>query len=803
METPMGLEKTSGHIRRSYQNKNLMECWAVALLRPALRALLLLIPLLLLLNSVSFSQNTSSSDLLDFILILDESGSMRVNDMEGIRVEAARMFIDLLHPDDRIAVVGFGNGSRVIAPLVKTDSGRSKLEDGLATVGKSKTKLPKNYEHYSMIGDALETADSILGQRTIIPRSVVLVFTDGEFQKDDIRPGIDLQKYLNQTYGAARELGDNGTIVVACAFTKAANLEVLSRIAREGGGFTEKVNNPGEIEDVFLKILKSLPGIGSDEIEQGVASKTINIDENVWQLALLAVKAKPDGPDVDITLTGPEGDKIEGEKIDGRLYSVLRVQHPSPGQYTATVPVENRLEVKIIMRVPVSLNIVSPRAGQRLVATGQTLQAVLSVHGGGQLKIEGEMVTPMGEVKTLSMVQDQAAEGDSLWRTEIHADQSGGYHVTFAAFGMEGSPLGAETILQFNAVPGIEGNVTIDPGFANIGSPINASATVLPGLPITAQMMIVKGPDGVDTVQMSQSNSQGSSREYSATYVPPPIAGIYDVDIALIFNSSGEDIVQHKSRQVPKIFRADSTAKCKLSDTKTGNFDINVEALETNAVLSMSPCSSDQLVHKPQKESWNLPKNKKTPISFSVSGKTELTGNLKVECSGMVKLESLGSFPVVLSIALTPSAPFKVPDWLWIIAAAVVIVIAFLIYCRFKPKFDKNISLFIESTGQEIIPAANQKFCQGAIYANKKVYLDAILGPKSLRLKSSGAGIVEMTVLDDIEGMLIDGEAVERGHTYRLFIPCEITLPSGQVRFNTVEIDYSDYEISERGADNE
>jgi len=767
-----------------------------------LKVMIFFISFLLLLNSVSFSQ-VKSSDLLDFILILDESASMRYNDPERIRVDASRMFIDLLHPNDRISIIGFGEKARIITPLVMTGSGRSLIESGLATVGDQNNNLPQSHGRYSMIGDALKAADSLLKQRTNPRKSIILIFTDGEFQEDDIRPDVSLTNHLELTYNTARQLGDHGSLVVACAFTKAANLEILSRVAREGGGFTEEVNNPSEIKDVFIRILKSLPGIGYDKIEPGVATKTFDLEENVWKLSLLAIKAKPGGPIVDITLIGPEGTKVEGELIDSRLYTVLNVTNPKPGQYTVKVPVENRLEVQILRRGSFNLNIVSPRAGERLVVAGQVLPILLSARGNGQIHIEGEAVTPLGDVKTLSVVPDNTSLSDTLWKAEISPQEAGAYHVTFAAIGTDGKPLGASTILQFTAVEGIEGSVTIDAGYANVGSPIRASANILPGLPVISQMMIVSGPETVDTVQMSETSPGESSREYSATYTPPITPGIYYADIVLIFNTNGEDLVQHKSQVAPKIFRSDSTASCKLRDEEIFDASINVVTFGVSADFSISPCTSNEVVINSERDSWNLPKDKEVSIAFSVSGERTLIQNVIAECSGVVTIDKLGSFPVKINMVLVPSIPFNFPIWLWPIIVIVGIIIVLSIYCRLRPKFDKNIVFIVESTGQEVLPSEYQGFCRGAVYANKHVYLDATLAPKSLRLKSSGPAVVEMTILDSIEGISIDGEVVEQGRTYRLFLPCEVSLPSGPVRLKTLESDISDFEITERGTENE
>ena len=82
---------------------------------------IVLIPLLVLSFGYGFvwamENNFSSNDTaFDFILVVDESGSMKQNDPENKRIDAAKLFVELneiLTKGNRVSVIGFGEQTNI------------------------------------------------------------------------------------------------------------------------------------------------------------------------------------------------------------------------------------------------------------------------------------------------------------------------------------------------------------------------------------------------------------------------------------------------------------------------------------------------------------------------------------------------------------------------------------------------------------------------------------------------------------------------------------------------------------------
>ena len=59
----------------------------------------------------ALNEDNSGSEKYDYVLVIDESGSMRTNDPSNMRVDAARLFIylnEMLSKGNRVLLAGFG-----------------------------------------------------------------------------------------------------------------------------------------------------------------------------------------------------------------------------------------------------------------------------------------------------------------------------------------------------------------------------------------------------------------------------------------------------------------------------------------------------------------------------------------------------------------------------------------------------------------------------------------------------------------------------------------------------------------------
>ncbi len=80
----------------------------------------------------SLTDNTANpgpSAEYDYILVIDESGSMKRNDPAEVRKDAAKLFTylaEVLNPGNRVLVAGFGEKTNIYLPLTEVEGNEEK-----------------------------------------------------------------------------------------------------------------------------------------------------------------------------------------------------------------------------------------------------------------------------------------------------------------------------------------------------------------------------------------------------------------------------------------------------------------------------------------------------------------------------------------------------------------------------------------------------------------------------------------------------------------------------------------------------
>ena len=72
---------------------------------------------IVLLTLLSASRGHTQQPLADIALIIDSSGSMKENDPNNLRRNAAKFFIELADPNVQITIVDFNGSAKTLARL--------------------------------------------------------------------------------------------------------------------------------------------------------------------------------------------------------------------------------------------------------------------------------------------------------------------------------------------------------------------------------------------------------------------------------------------------------------------------------------------------------------------------------------------------------------------------------------------------------------------------------------------------------------------------------------------------------------
>ncbi len=185
-------------------------------------------------------------DVADYVIAVDNSGSMLANDFKPNRLEAAKegaiAFMENLEADSRIGVVSFAGVGLVELPLTKE---RWKIKNTIEGID-------INTLHGTAIGEALKTAANLLIGSD--KSRVVILLTDG---RENVASQEELSKiieYLGKqqitvnTVGVATEAGG---ILPGVEALSTLDEAMLSSIANSTAGVYKHPENKEEVIEVF------------------------------------------------------------------------------------------------------------------------------------------------------------------------------------------------------------------------------------------------------------------------------------------------------------------------------------------------------------------------------------------------------------------------------------------------------------------------------------------------------------------------------------------------------------------------
>ena len=701
------------------------------------------------------------TDLLDFVLVLDQSGSMRYNDPDRARVDAAQLFVDLPLQHDRVAVVGFGEGAETIVPLQEIEGNRSRILEQLSGVGES--------GEYTMMREGLDQADALLDGRRRQRRSAVVVLTDGELQADDIPPEVDLSSYLEATYGTAADLADNRSMVVSLAFTERANVNVLRRLAEQGGGFTEVIESPQQTGRTFYRILRQLVPSGETRMSENETRKAFRVPENARKVSLIAFKSEGVDAEIPIGIVGPDGEQVEGTTRDSRFYTVLNIEDPAAGQYVATVPTDNRLDVQILVVNQVRLEVVRPGAGNRLVAVGEEVPIELRALGSPVDSMVGEGVTPAGETVPLSF--EPPVPDTRGWTTDFTAHRPGTYRVTAAATDSTGRIRLCSTRFQFTAIRTQPVDLSVEGGSSVVGTAIRFTAAVPDTSLLRDLFAAVTAPNGeVDTVRMQQVDGEtdGSGTPYSARYASTERPGLYRARVRARFQVDGETLTQTTQQSVPKVLELASSPRAELDSGQSARVPLRLTNRGDTARVTLQSCGADGVELRPETDTVDLPGGETTSLPVTIETNVAIVDSVVVNCrGGLLHQRADGGFSYA---AVARPDRLSAGELLLGGAAAVFLLggIAFL-YCRTRPSFAEGVLLRDEGLGMDYRLEEYQGVCGGTVSVRGDLVLEGVAEAGVVEFSPGDGEGVTVRVKDDLVDVEVTGEPVPEGEERTLF----------------------------------
>ena len=189
-------------------------------------------------------------EIVNAVLDIDQSGSMKQTDPARKRVDAAESFIGRIKGDDRLAVMTFqgsDEGYRASSLLQDFTSDKTALDAAVQKVGqKNETPI------WDSVLDTLDLHDGDEGGGNA--SRVVVLFTDGQRNGGTVN--------FPEALGAASESGVKFFTVGLGAGEKQLDLTELQKLAEDTGGTFANVADASGLEALFEKIFNAIRASG-------------------------------------------------------------------------------------------------------------------------------------------------------------------------------------------------------------------------------------------------------------------------------------------------------------------------------------------------------------------------------------------------------------------------------------------------------------------------------------------------------------------------------------------------------------
>lgn len=187
---------------------------------------------------------------LDVVFVLDQSGSMKVNDPEQMVGQAVSRLIDHLRPEDAAGLVLFGSKAWVVQPLNRMAQGqREALQNFIAQI--------RYADAQTNFAAGIESGLSEFRSRGRSDSTQVLIFvTDGKMDTGIPDQDVEMKARLReQLLSLARQ---RGVRIFSIAFTSQADLELVREMADATEGKYFQALNAAEIAVTFRQIAAEL-----------------------------------------------------------------------------------------------------------------------------------------------------------------------------------------------------------------------------------------------------------------------------------------------------------------------------------------------------------------------------------------------------------------------------------------------------------------------------------------------------------------------------------------------------------------
>ena len=364
------------------------------------------------------AQPADSPAGIDAVLLMDSSGSMSWTDPKKLRVPAARLFMSLLRPEDRVGLISFSDAGYPVLFLTH-------MEDEMEQRALASLERISSRGVFTNLHAALLKGQEMLQRQGDPPREQMLILmTDGLM---DVGDAIEDNRLTQLVAGAVLEqLRAAGIKVYTIAFTEGSDQVLMQKLADGTGGLYHLAKTDRELHEVFSAIFESVKAPDMLPMEGG----EFMVDSSIEEVTIVASKERAD---VRIFLETPAGKQISADDAgSGRKwfisehFDMITLRRPEQGRWKLLFSAGNN-RAYIVTNLSMGTNL----RGAEVSADSQTSIESWLERDGERVTAEAmlsntefliEVTEPDGIVSDTFPMLDQGDFGDRQAGDGIHTN---------------------------------------------------------------------------------------------------------------------------------------------------------------------------------------------------------------------------------------------------------------------------------------------------------------------------------------------------------------------------------------------
>lgn len=262
---------------------------------------------------------------IDAVLLIDASGSMLKTDPQLLRYDGAKVFLQFLGKDDRLAIVSFADKARVVSDL--KEFSKESSEDVAKTIQSIKTE-----GEFTDLLEGVRVAEQVLeaSPRNDAERVIVLL-SDGKMEPNPKvgMPSTRTSELVNQVLP---DLKTKEIKVHSLAFSKEADKMLLSEISAATDGLSWYTSNSDEVHKSFANLFLA---VKRPQIVP-MRSRAFTLDDDVDEATFYITRDEGSK----LTLSSPKNQEMTVEKhpdwitwFAGKNFDVITMKEPDVGEW--------------------------------------------------------------------------------------------------------------------------------------------------------------------------------------------------------------------------------------------------------------------------------------------------------------------------------------------------------------------------------------------------------------------------------------------------------------------------------------